>query len=317
MPKNKNQSEDLAPPSSRPRILVAWSPVNSGSEAIDVAAWIARTTDVRIRVVTTLLRPWPGPSIAKMGKKYQKWLAKESAAVEKAVRAELDRAGVSDAHLDSTFSQLVDGANEAALLATAAKDFRASLIVLGSGASAPKGRFHPGNTADTLLRASTTPLGLAPRAPKLSKRGVTRISFAIVDEQNHTSALNRAATLANSLDVPLRILALSPIGLGDVLTGEDLHVPKDLILEWRENSFATLDRLSDTLHDTHPTLNVETAVGSGIGWNGALDAIKWNKGDLLTFASTAASPLERVLVGSQTTEILRHVQVPVLMLPEA
>lgn len=301
----------------KPRILVAWSPAATGTEAIDVAAWLARTIDIELRVVTTLLRPWRGPSIAKMGGKYKKWFKKECIALEKAVTARLTEAGISTSAFADPVSLLLDGTNEPQLLAQAGEKFNADVIILGSGAAAPKGRFRAGTTADTLLNTSTTPLGLAPRAPKLSKRGITRINFAYVDHKFTEQAVLKAAALAERFGTELRILAISPTGLGDALTGEDLSIPSELALEWRENSFAALDRLADHLHEHHPNLSITTDIGSGIGWSGALEAIKWKKGDLLTFASTPTPTLERVLGGSQTSEILKHVQVPVLMLPVA
>lgn len=304
----------MATNTDRPRILIAWSPQASGTESIDVAAWIARTTDVELRVATTLLRPWPSPSIAKMGGKYKKWFKKECNALDKTVTSHLTAAGIPESAFADPVSVLLDGTNEPQLLAQAAKKFNASVIVLGSGSAAPKGRFRAGTTADTLLNSSTTPLGLAPRAPKLSKRGITRINFAYVDEHISDAAI-RAAALAENLGAELRILAISPTGLGDALTGKDLHIPTELAHEWRENSFAALDRITDTIHEHHPGITITTDIGSGIGWSGALDAIKWKKGDLLTFASTPTPTLERVLGGSQTAEILKHVQVPVLMLP--
>lgn len=296
------------------RILVAWSPTVAGTEAIEFAAWFARTTAVEIQCVTTLLRPWPAPAITKMGEKYRKWFKKESARLEKSVRAELEKAGIPQQYFSKHVSLLVDGSNETVLLSEAAASFGADIVLLGSTAKAPKGRFRPGTIADSLLHSSTIPLGLAPRAPKLSKRGITRVSFAHVGEGDISSSLHRAAGLASALAVPFRILALSPgeFGSGSV---ESLELPSDLTLEWRENSLAILDRLSDLIHDTYPELSIETEIGSGMGWNGALDALKWKKGDLLCFGSTPLGTFERVFIGSQTSEILPHVRVPVIMFP--
>ena len=43
-------------PHSPLRVLVAWRPGRNGAEAINFAAWLARTCEVRIRVATVLSR---------------------------------------------------------------------------------------------------------------------------------------------------------------------------------------------------------------------------------------------------------------------
>lgn len=313
----KNSAQDrTAPPKSPIRVLVAWSPNSGGTETIEVAAWLARTTEVEIRCVTTFLRPWPSPSITKLGEKYKRWFKKEAARLEKVVRAELSKEGTEESSLAKKVSIFADGSNEAALLAQAAADFEADVILLGSGATAPKGRFLPSTTAETLLHSSPISLGLAPRSPKLSKRGITRLNYAHVDDSDPTQHLLRLAAMAESWGVPLRIVALSPSGFGQAPVTQSLELPTDLALEWRENTWAILDRLGDRLHEHFPELAVETEVASGSGWSGALDAVKWKKGDLLCLRSTPMRALERVFVGSQAAEILPHVRVPVLMLQE-
>ena len=39
------------------RVLIAWRDGDSGTEAIQFAAWLARTTPIQIRAVTVFTRP--------------------------------------------------------------------------------------------------------------------------------------------------------------------------------------------------------------------------------------------------------------------
>lgn len=297
------------------RVLVAWSPSAAGTEALEFAAWLARTTDIKVRCATTLLRPWPSTSIAKLGHKYKKWIKQEAAAYETAVIKALDAASLERDHRDKKVAVLLDGTNEASMLTDAAQDFHADLILMGASAAAPKGRFTAGTTADAMLHGSPRALGLSPRSPKLAKRGVGRMNFGYVGEETDLSALHYAANLAQHWDVPLRIIALSPNGLGAPPISESLKLPADFTHEWRENALAALDRARDEVSKAHPNQVVETTLGSGNGWSGALDAVKWKKGDLLCLGSAPMGAFERVFVGSQATEILKHVRVPVLMIP--
>ncbi|MDO5512180.1 universal stress protein [Corynebacterium sp.] len=299
------------------RILVAWRPDSPGTEAIDLAAWLSRTTDVQIRVVSTLTRPWPASSFSRLGGKYRKWFKKQAEACEVAVKRALNEAGVEKHQWDEQYSLFLDGPSESVLISEAATDFDAHLIILGSDAAAPKGRYLAGSTADALLHSSPIPLGLAPRAVRLSKRGVTRMNYAFLETEidENDPSLHYAADLADTWEVDMRILAFSPSGIADRAFHDKLDFSRELIDEWREHSLAILDRSHDVVAEQHPDLSVASDIGSGTGWAGAIDALKWRKGDLLVLASTPPGPLERVFVGSTATEFLRHVHMPVIIHP--
>ena len=91
------------------RILVSWSPSSAGTEAIDFAAWIARSTPVQIRVVSTISQPLTVTSLSKLNGSYKKWFKKERAVCEEAVRDVLVAAGVHKSQLDKNISVLVAG----------------------------------------------------------------------------------------------------------------------------------------------------------------------------------------------------------------
>ena len=215
------------------RILIAWSPSSTGTEAIQYAAWLAKTAHVQVRVISTITQPWTTTSLTKLGGKYKKWFKKEAEACAKAVKAELSAAGLDKASWDSDVSLLIDGASKANVLTVAAQEFNADVILLGSSAASPKSRFLAGTTADALMHSSPIPLGLAPRAAKLSKHGITRVNFAFVEEPSadmdpsKVLALRLAAIKAKTWNIPLRIVAFSASGLMNTPTG-NLDVSKEL-----------------------------------------------------------------------------------------
>ena len=55
------------------RILISWSPSSSGTEALDCAAWLSRTAEIQVRVISTVFQPWTTTSFTKLGGKYKKW----------------------------------------------------------------------------------------------------------------------------------------------------------------------------------------------------------------------------------------------------
>ena len=66
-------THDTSPAADPLRILVAWRPDADGTEALEFAAWLARTTVVQVRVVMTYMRIWPTSSRNKTSSKYKKW----------------------------------------------------------------------------------------------------------------------------------------------------------------------------------------------------------------------------------------------------
>lgn len=302
------------------RVLVALRPGDDGAEPCEFAAWIARTSkmQVRVRAVTTFVRPWPAVSLAKLGGKYRKWVKKEAHTSRSTVKKALHNAGIPKEQWDEEFSVFRDGPSESLLLTEEANAFHADLIILGSDAAAPKGRFLVSSTADAMLHSSPQPLGLVPRAVKLSKRGVTRVNFAFLETfEIDEPSLLLAAAWADLWEVPLRLLAFSPEGLVDSPRTDTLDLAAELGDPWREHSLAMLDRGRDIVGQHFPKLTVNTDIGTGTGWSGAVDSLKWKKGDLLYLASHPMGPLERVFIGSTATEFLRHVSVPVVVHPTA
>ncbi len=301
--------------SCRPEDAPDGNPSEQNEAVFDFAAWLSRTTDIKVRGITTFVRPWPSSSISKLGGKYKKWFHNLDSKYGSRIVKSLKQAGVEKSHWDDVVSVFADGPSESVLLTHAAADFKADLILLGSDATAPKGRFLAGSTADALLHSSPVPLGLVPRGVKLSKKGITRINFAFTNEDGNVDGLMYAAELASNWGLPLRVLSFSPTGIDDSSASKTLDLTAILSTEWREHSFAMLDRARDEVLSQHPSLVVSSEIGSGWGWNGAISAVKWKKGDLLCLGSHPADAISRVFVGTETTEIIRNSPVPTIIYP--
>ncbi|APT93474.1 universal stress protein [Corynebacterium phocae] len=307
--------ENRTDPSQPLRVLAVWDPRNADSESLRVAAWLSHSTRVKVRVVTTFSQPWG----SKQGKKYRAWLRAESQAVETAVRDALETEGIEKSALAKKFSVFVAGSSRAQLLSDAAAKFNADILLLPSSQSAAKNRILAGSTADALLHYSPVTLGLTPRAVKLSKHGISRVNFAYTDETGNADdpALRAAAAFASRLGVALRILAFSPAGLAQTPLNANLDVAKKLTSDWRERSLGLLDVARDITGEAHPELDISAEVGSGSGWRGAVDSLKWKKGDLMVLGSHPMGAFARVFIGSTATELLPHMRVPVLVHPVA
>ncbi|WP_448851897.1 universal stress protein [Corynebacterium sp. 335C] len=296
------------------RVLVAWRPGAAGGEVMAHAAWLARTCRVRIRTVAVLSRGWPLTSLARLGDD-DSWARTEIRATEKAIRAAGKAHGIRKGMLDESPTLVVEAANEAGTIADAARDFGADVVLLGTRAHSPSGHFRAGATADALLHHSPVPVGLTPRAPKLSKNGVTRVTCTYLDTAQSHRALERAADLAMAWDVPLRLLALTPRGATMYPTDSGFGSDEDLIIEWQEQAMALLDRGQDRALTRHPELRLQLEVGSGHGWEGAVGSVKWKKGDLTVIGSSGLGPFGRVFTGTSVNHMVKHVPSPMLITP--
>ncbi|WP_295626394.1 universal stress protein [uncultured Corynebacterium sp.] len=297
------------------RIVVAWRPGRNGAEAMSAAAWLARTCEVRIRVVTVLSRGWPLTSLARLSDN-DSWVTREARNSERSARTALKAAGIRKGMLDDDQPFVgIESSSEANALTRAAEDFDADVILLGSQFHSPAGRFRAGSTADAMLHYSPISLGLSPRGRRLSKNGVTRINVSYIDTPQSHNALERAADFAMKWDVPLRLLAFTPRGATMYPTEDGFGSSEDLMIEWREQALALIDRGIDRAHTRYPDLRVEADVGSGHGWEDALGALKWKKGDLLVVGSSTLGRFGRVFIGSSTNQIVRHCPVPTLITP--
>lgn len=303
--------------SCRPEDSPDGNPGEQNDSVFEFAAWLSRTADINIRAITTFIRPWPSSSISKLGGKYKKWFHNLDAKYESRTIKALKNAGVEKSHWDDHVSKFADGPSDSVLLTHAAEEFQADLILLGSDATAPKGRFLAGSTADALLHTSPVPLGLVPRGVKLSKKGVTRVNYAFTSDDGdaHEQGLMDAAEMASNWGLPLRILSFSPTGIDDSRKSGNLDLTSILSTEWREHSLAMLDRARDSVHAQYASLSVSSEVGSGRGWNGAINTLKWKKGDLLCLGSRPEDAISRVFVGTETMEIIRNSPVPTIIYP--
>ena len=192
------------------RVLVGWDVANT--EAVEFAAWLGRSLPVTVQVVSSAQAKW-SKSLPKASKG-RKGRMKEAQAtfdsrVEKALKEHIPRSQWSE-----KVSHLVDSKDIVRSLHGAAENFGADLILMGSRAKTPKGRFRPSSVADEMMRSCPVPLGLAPRGVKLSKKGLTRVTYAIVLGDDPVapdfSGLDYATATACKLGLPLRIIAFSP-----------------------------------------------------------------------------------------------------------
>ena len=100
-----------------------------------------------------------------------------------------------------------------------------------------------------------------------------------------TIGFDESGFAERSWNLPLRLLAFSAKGLLSTPSKDKHDMALELAAEWLEDSLAMLDRARDSIQEKFPELDVTSEIGSGAGWSGAVDSLKWKKGDLMLMAS--------------------------------
>ncbi|MEX3505506.1 universal stress protein [Corynebacterium sp. LK2510] len=301
------------------RVAVGWSP--SGSDSVAVAAWLGKSVPVTVSVFSTVKRKWTN---SLSPKKYAKWLREETSKVTAAAKTILGEA-LPAAQIADEPCTIVDATDGPASLISSARKSEADIIVLGSGPKRKKARFSSSCPTDALLGTSPIPLGLVPTGLKLSKKGVTRVTFAFLyaDQGTDTSGLAHAAMLAHRLDVPLRLLSVIPelpqddafdVDINAVTESPDWHEASLALLDLaRDEAYRTLSELRGT--DAADALVVERELAHGNGWKKAINSVKWKRGDLICLGSHVSAEPNCVDAGDRADSLLRHAPAPVLIYP--
>ncbi|WP_072802783.1 universal stress protein [Rhodococcoides yunnanense] len=293
------------------RALVGWLPDDAGRDAVALAARFSASGSTTTQACTVLPQSWPSPSMAKIDAEYRRWLSERGVAAVESARTELAKLGIPTGDPDAFY---VSNTAESAGLDEAAKQHGADIVVLGSK-HAPHRHFGPGSTTDSLLHSATVPLALAPTGTRESTSPIARINCAYVGTAQSEDALTTAAALAADWSLPLRLVAFAPRASTSYPPFGGYDAEDVVSAHWMEQARKLLSDAETSLSDTHPEVPVSTALGVGNGWEQAVKAVELADDDLLVVGSSRLGPIARVFLGSSASKIIRHTQVPLLVVP--
>jgi nucleotide-binding universal stress UspA family protein len=290
-------------------IAVGYLAGKGGLSALHLGVEAARTLKTSLAVVTVVPKPWTTPSPARIDAEYAQYadrLAADSATQARQCIESLD------AGLEVTFHKYAHRSAPGGLL-QAVEELKADVLVLGSAADGTLGQVVLGSTADRLLHSSPVPLAIGPRGYRGSKtHGLTRITCAYPGTPESHHVVERVATLAAQLGVPMRVITFAVRGRTMYPPETGLHAEDSILASWASNAREALAKLkTDGLVGDDVVLQVVT----GNGWDQALDAAEWHDGELLAIGTSPQGAIARVFLGSKGAKIVRHSPVPVLVLP--
>ena len=255
---------------------------------------------------TVVPETWGYPSPARVDAEYAAFLDRHARRALARARATLGgrRAG---RHVARSASSVVAG------LVAVAEDMRAELIVLGSARHGPIGRFTVGSVTEGLQQLAPVPVALAPKGyrPTADTR-VPRITCAWAPVPGSDALLAAATALCREHRAPLRLATLVVRDRQMYPSGVGYDIENMVANEWRASA-------QEAQHEALATLPADLAatgaIGDGPDWRKALDALDWLPGEPLLVGSSHRGAIARILLGADSSRIIRSARVPVIVLP--
>lgn len=286
--------------------LVAYSADAGGREALTLGRMLARTGHVSLTVCVVVPERWGHPSLARVDAEYAAFLQRYAQETISEARALLGD-GVDAGFVARTAPSATEG------LISAAQEAGASLIILGSARHGALGRFTSGGVTTEMLHSAPVPVALTPRGyrPSADAR-LRRVTCAFAGSTRSRTAFDAAVQLSHRHQVPLRLTSLV-VRDRQMYPSEVGYDAERMVAEqWRRQAQESQSLALATLPGD---VRAEAGVVSGRDWEDALDSLPWEDAEVLVVGSSRLGPVARVFLGSNSTKIVRHSPVPVVVVP--
>lgn len=285
--------------------LAGYSADKGGTEALRLAAMLARSAGGRVIVATILPETWDHPSPAMVDVEYARFLDRHAEKTLASARSKMPA--------DVQAEYLIGRAESAGSgLLALAEQTRAEAVVLGSSRKAPRARFQEGIVAYDILRRAHIPVALAPRGYMAPDDRLARISCAISASCHSVGLVREAARIAECFDVPLRLVSFIVRDRQMYPTGTGYDAENIVSNQLRRQVHLVHDRIRAEWPG--PELP-ELVLGDGPNWRSAVAEVPWDPNEILVIGSSRLGALARVFIGSNSAKILHHVPVPRLIAP--
>jgi len=239
----------------------------------------------------------------------RRWQAEEQAAVESYLRTIVERLKQKRVPARAR----VDWGRPHIVIGTVADQEDADFIVMTTHGRSGVSRWTMGSIADKVLRTTSRPLILIhatthARVPE----NVQRILVPLDGSELAEAALPQAEQFARSMSASL-VLVRAVVPPAILYTGE--FVPGDLPdlegLEAAANAY--LDRTAEPIRERG--LQVGVAVGVGVPAEVILNVCRDHGANLIVMTTHGRSGVDRWMFGSVADAVVRHVRLPVLVVP--
>lgn len=283
-------------------VVAGFDGTASGEDALTLARACARVLGSTLVVATV----HPAPPPVSVGRVDAEWVAARHRQAEEI----LDAARHLVADVRPVEFRVVASSSAAHGLHDTAEQLGASVIVVGSSASAAENRLFAGSTADRLLAGSRAPVGVAPAGMRARDPGtLRRIGVAYIDTTDGHAALDLAVRLAARVGATLTLYS--------VLAPEaDVVMP--VIGRDAEDGFAAIAHQSfqRALDMALAGVPSEVPATGHILTGNVVDVLsELDEVDVLFCGSRGYGPGRRVLLGGVSAKLVRQARSPIIVVP--
>ena len=287
-------------------IVTGIAPGDRGNAAARLGAMLAAASGEDLLVVAVAPIPWP--STAPLDDEFR-------AAQDRITNQALDRArALIEDRVPVTY--VIEPARSVASgLIQVAQKHDASMIVLGSSARGVMGVVSLGGVAERILHSLDVPICFAPAGfgDRPAAR-LTRVTVGFGRADHDSGLLAAAAGRAKELGLRLRVACFAVRPATAQIGSIETSAENLIVGEWVDK--VRLDIARSLQSGGYNPVRVDTVIGPGASWGGAIAGVQWDPGDLLVIgASTSA--VSRFFLGSHASKIVRNSPVPVMIVARA
>lgn len=294
------QALHSAPTQSRGPVLVALKPFDGGDSAVTMARWLAERRQVELQAMSVIEMGDLGTAVAGLPPLPQAYYQRERDEVANDLRARLLGAGA----MGTPRVDVLEGPPGSTVAAVAAER-GASAIVIGTGQHGMLGRFLYGERALEVVRsAESAVLVVPPYAEPLIERAIVAVDFS------HASVRAAIAAL-EMLEDGGHLTLVHVEGAARHLDCRATRSEADLERRTRALFARFLDALPDAVGVQRDTITLR---GDAVG--ALLRFAEEQAVQLIACGRKRHSMVERLLVGSVSTALVRGAPCCVLVAPE-
>lgn len=288
-------------------IIAGFSASRQGTAPLHLAAQLARTTGEKIIAAAVL----ETTSLARSHPLERRYLDAQAENTKHSLTQVIEQM-----RPDIDVTLVVHRAKSIAggLLELAA-EHAAEVVAVGSSSTGLLGRITLGSVTDRLVHTARVPVAIAPRGYPQITASVERLTVAYGGAADTTKPIQVAAELAKAWGANLRIASFT-VQPALKFAGSIEPSAEDLVTaQWARQTESGVRKQLDKARAKIAIPDVQLAIGTGTEWSDAVNDVPWTYGDLLVLGSGAAGRRSQVFLGSAAAKILRHVPVPVMIVP--
>jgi nucleotide-binding universal stress UspA family protein len=282
-------------------VVLATKPYSGLDAPLAVARWLATREERELHVVTVLEQPNGVADATGMPPLPLRYQEEERATLANELRRALTLDGTGR---DLRNVDVLDGPAAQSII-DVARERDARVIVIGTGKHDPIGRFIYGERALDIVTLADRPVLIVPRNAIAGS-----VSLAVVAVDFSASSLRAASAALPMLSAGSRLVLIhvrAPTEKGDHIERRDFAYERECTAKFKD-----FQRHLPSL----PGILVETRYVRGDPAEAIVSIANAQAAGLIACGRAGHSFMQRLLVGSVSTAIVRHASCPVLVVPE-